>query len=634
MKTLKYLFIILTVCMSACTDLDLDPLNIVTDSDVFDNEAGIESYMARMYSELPIEDFKYTPRVLFNNWYLPHCPFAAITGEALSQSVSGATTEGSSYWGDAYKLIREANYFIETLPQYSSYFPEDKVRHLLGEAYFIRAYTNFALVKRYGGIPIIDHVLNYPEQSVEELRIPRSSEADSYDAIAADLDYAIENMKETSQSGRANKYVALGIKSRVMLFAGTIAKYNQISLYDEAQNRLCGISAEKASSYFKASYDAAKSLEGKYELYMSKWADGNKEAQFQNFVSLFFAGDSKENIFVKEYQYPNSSHGYDGFYSPRQYMGSEGYGAALHPTLDFVEMFDGIPKNLNGGLKTVDENGKYILFDSPMDIFANAEPRLRATVIFPGDVFKNITMEVRRGIYTGSVGNGINRLLPEESTENYPEENLVISSTYSQTPYTLPDGSLMNPAGESGTTKSGGGTLTGFETRKYLNPDASVLVSIYTSEQSWIELRYAEILLNRAEAAYELYTAGEGGVDYQQDAFNCINQIRNRAGATLLTAKSDLSDVNIIRKERRKELAFENKIWWDFKRWRVLDQDQNSTLYRILMPFYVAEQGRYFLDTRYDERNVRYTFDSRWYYQQIPAEEIEKSQNLIQNPGY
>jgi dsDNA-specific endonuclease/ATPase MutS2 len=70
------------------------------------------------------------------------------------------------------------------------------------------------------------------------------------------------------------------------------------------------------------------------------------------------------------------------------------------------------------------------------------------------------------------------------------------------------------------------------------------------------------------------------------------------------------------------------------RRWRVADKEQNSTIYRTLMPFYSANDGKYFFDARLDERNSRYTFDVRWYYEQIPQGEIQKSQNLIQNPGY
>src|SRR5690606_23125128 len=147
-------------------------------------------------------------------------------------------------------------------------------------------------------------------------------------------------------------------------------------------------------------------------------------------------------------------------------------------------------------------------------------------------------------------------------------------------------------------------------------------------------LRYAEVLLNRAEAAYELSLAGEGGVDYVSDAYECIRQIQERAGATVLSSPSELTSIDSIRNERRKELSFENKTWWDLKRWRIMDDEQNGRTYRVLMSFYAEQAGRWFFDDRFEERNSIFTFDTRWYYQQIDPEELTKSPNLVQNPGY
>jgi hypothetical protein len=298
-------------------------------------------------------------------------------------------------------------------------------------------------------------------------------------------------------------------------------------------------------------------------------------------------------------------------------------------------MFDGIPKNADGTIKTT-TGGKYDLYTNTMDLFADAEPRLRATVILPGDVFKNQSIEIRRGIYTGSSDGGIDPLLPPGATSNYPTANLVLSANASQTPYKLPNGTTMNPAGLSGIfTGDGTCAISGFSIRKNLAPDKPTSEVLENrSDQTWVEMRYAEVLLNRAEAAYELNAAGQADKNYMQDAFTAINQIRERAGATLLTSVGSLNNINVIRTERRKELGFENKTWWDLRRWRIIDKEQNSTIYRVLMPFYSATAGKYFFDARTDERNSRYTFDSRWYYEQIPDGEIQKSQKLIQNPGY
>jgi len=636
MKCFTYCMIIaLTCCTYACTKLDVPPMNVIQDNDVFSSNGGIQIYMARLYSELPIEDFRYSPARGLNMFWIIS-PFSAVTGEALSRDQRNAVTESVLYWGDAYKLIRETNYFIETLPKYAANFDKADVSNWIGEAYFIRAFTYFSLAKRYGGVPVVNSVLQYPTDDVKGLDVPRSSEEKTYDFIAADLDSAISKMGAASQTGRANKYAAAAFKSRAMLYAGSIAKYNQVSLFDDSHNRLCGIPATKAVTYFKAAYDAALLTDGKYSLYKKAWAAGNKEAQYQNYVKLFFDAQSPENILIKGYIYPQSVHGYDAYNVPLQCMGPNGYSSEISPTLDFVEMFDGFPKNADGTFQNLDAGGKYIYYDNTMSPFANAEPRLRATVILPGDVFKGQSIEIRRGIYTGSTAGGISPLIPAGSTIQYPTANIVQSANGSQTAFTLPNGTKMNPAGTSGTFFSEEtNAQTGFSIRKYLDEtlDKSQVKENY-EDQSWIEIRYAEVLLNRAEAAYELYAAGQTGVNYLQDTYTDINQIRERAGADLLAGAAALNDIKIIRNERRKELGFENKTWWDLKRWRTIDKEQNNVLYRVLMPFYVAENGKYFFDVRKDEKNRFYTFDPKWYYEQIPTDEITKSKSLKQNPGY
>ena len=164
MKIKKYIFAF-ALCMgslTSCVDLDIPPMNIVGDNDIFGNTAGVTSYMARLYSTLPVEDFRYSHTNMFfsggSNFAQPSC----ITGEAISRDTKGSEVEKANYWDAAYALIRETNYFIETLPKYASSHSATEVESLLGEAYFIRAYTYFALAKRYGGVPIVSIVIDYP----------------------------------------------------------------------------------------------------------------------------------------------------------------------------------------------------------------------------------------------------------------------------------------------------------------------------------------------------------------------------------------------------------------------------------------------------------------------------------------
>ena len=111
--------------------------------------------MARLYSTLPVEDFRYSHVNMFfsggSNFAQPSC----LTGEAISRDTKGAEVETANYWDAAYALIRETNYFIETLPKYADSHSATEIESLLGEAYFIRAYTYFALVKRYGGVLLL-----------------------------------------------------------------------------------------------------------------------------------------------------------------------------------------------------------------------------------------------------------------------------------------------------------------------------------------------------------------------------------------------------------------------------------------------------------------------------------------------
>lgn len=644
MKRKSYYILITILFVSACRKLNLPPLNIVQDADVFSTSAGVQAYMARLYSELPIEDFRYSPARGLNFFWIIS-PTPAITGEALSRDQTSAMQENFggwnwNIWSGCYGVIRDCNYFIKTLPAYANNYSAAQTNAWLGEAYFVRGMTYFALVKRFGGVPIVNKVLTYPGESLDSLNIPRSSEKAVWDQVGSDLDSAIGSLPpvnmDDGDGSRANKYVAAAFKSRAMLYAGSIAKYNTTTLLDGNGNEVCGIPSADANAYFLSSYNAATMLDGIYSLYLSSWSATDRNAQYQNFVNLFSDASSKENVFVREYQYPNSVHGYDAYNVPRQLIGPNGYSAEVNPTLDFVELFDGIPKNPDGTIQTLDANGHYLLYNNTMDLFANAEPRLRATVILPGDIFKGESIEIRRGIYTGPVAGGINPLLPPGSRSQYPLTNLVVSSTASQTPYQLPNGTLMNPAGSSGKfTGDQTCSLSGFSIRKWLNPNLPTSQVLENHEdQTWIEMRYAEVLLNRAEAAYELYSTGQSGtVNYQQDAFDDINQIRSRAGATLLSSPGSMT-IDSIRIERRKELAFENKTWWDLRRWRIITKEQNGTIYRILMPFYSSLAGKYFFDARTDERNDVYTFDPRWYYEQIPQSAISKSTNLIQNPGY
>ncbi len=648
---LKNIFMIigLSVGISACTDLDIPPINLLGESDIYGSTEGVMSNIARIYSRLPIEDFKYHYPTGFNYNGTQYKQMACLTGEAVGRDTQAADNEGFSYWDEAYSEIRDINMLLSKLPGTSTLLEAD-VKTYLAEARFARAYTYFALVKRFGGVPLVDTVVDYPASvDMNGTHFYRASEEAIWDFIASDLDNAISNLPETSPAkGRVNKYVAAAFKSRAMLYAGSIAKYNTVNDAQDQSGksvRLCGVPATRANDYFKAAYEAAKLVVGsnKYALYKGLWKANDPTAQYNNFKNMFLT-ETSENIFVKYYDATNSTHDYDESVQPNQTK-SGGNDSEVNPSMDFVEMFDGIAKDKNGHFKNIDDNGKYVLYNSPLSAFANAEPRLRATIIFPMDTYRNQVIEIRRGIWTGSASGGISPFANEGDIGNcnqLTDPNLKLASALGSNPaITLkagdPNGTTMKCAGANGPVSNWDfGNIGGIYLRKYLAESGTT--NGFYSTQSWIEIRYAEVLLNQAEAAYELYKAGATGDSYRTVAFTNINSIRDRAGATLLASENDLNDINIVRVERRKELAFENKTYWDLKRWRVLYDEQNNRRFRILNSFYSTDAQKYFLSVKFQEPRSGYqyifTFDTRYYYQPIPTSEINKNPNCKQNPGF
>lgn len=638
------LLLIMPGIIWSCTDSDLSisPRNIIDDEAVFTTEAGIEAYMSTMYAKLHVEDFRYSPVFGFHQSWALENP-SLMTGEALGRDGGMPTTEFTSeasptFFELSYELIREANVFLENFPEHSGNFTADVADHFMGEAYFIRAFSYYALAKRYGGVPLVTEVLQYPEQPIEELDIPRAPAEEVYDQIAEDFDQAIERLSQSSALGRVNNYAAAAFKSRAMLHAGSIAKYNDINLANpHGDGDLLKIDRSRATDYFREAYEAAKFVidGGMYELYGLGETDPHQ--QYRNMVDLFQPAqkENAEILFIKDYEYDDSVHGFDAYNVPRQFMGPNGYSSATNPTLDFIEMFDGLPKNEDGTINVLDEDGYHKMFDHPYDFYEGAEPRLRANVIFPGDEFKGEEIEIWRGIYTNPDVDNISKIVPEDATDEYEEllgDDLVSSTGDQQTAYQLVNGEMMNPAGRSGVFSVSTLSMTGLLLRKHLNEQLTVGETQERSlDNHWVELRYAEVLLSFAEAAVELAEAGESAD--MGAAYNAIVDIQTRAGADVLENQGNLTK-EVVRKERRKELAFENKIWWDLQRWRVLHDEQRETFFRMIVPFYAEHADQWFYDSRNNERFDIYNFDMRWYYVQIPGAQIERSPNLVQNPGY
>lgn len=638
-----------------------------------------------MYSIMPFEDFKYLPErgiSNFNGW------LAGFGFEGIGENVNrdgycrSFTGEGDVYWGKAFELLRDANFLIENLPNYRGTYPEITYNDYLGEAYFVRAYVFYALAKRFGGIPLVTRVINYPAET-DLLEVPRASEEETWDQICADFDKAIELMMPKSpKRGYANKYVALAVKSQAMLYAGSVAKYNETvpgrltGLGQKTGVRVIGFdaatAAEASKRYFTEAYKAANQViqNGGYSLYKKKWAEGDREAIRQNMIDMTSDMDSPENIWIREYLYPTTTHSFDAYNAP--YVFRSPLSSAMCPTADFVELFEGFDRYPDGSLKVTTGNsnseGTYIMYDNIGDFYKNAEPRLLSYLIIPGDMFKGQKMEIYAGVYTGTtpVRPLLNDYSYQGQAQNY--QNLDIAKGDNPTLYMtpdpnnhkivkLPDGSEMKASGANGPFYNfAESAMTGLLARKWLKDDPSFTAREGNSDQHYILVRYAEVLLNAAEAAVELSLAGVAspdGSDMLGVATDVINDIRSRAGATLLSGKltGSIESRNEVRKERRKEIAMETNIKWDLRRWRVQDYDNRDGFwgetrdkdkfssnshyrFRGIYPFYSAQDKKWFYDVRFEcISHKEFDYNTIDYYFSIPGGEVVKSPVIDQQPN-
>lgn len=166
---------------------------------------------------------------------------------------------------------------------------------------------------------------------------------------------------------------------------------------------------------------------------------------------------------------------------------------------------------------------------------------------------------------------------------------------------------------------------TGYYLKKFMDDNLPIVNPWdVAGTQPWIYFRYAEILLNYAEAQNE--AAGPDG-----SVYDAINQIRRRSGMPDLPAGLSKSEMRKrIWNERRIEMAFEEQRYYDVRRWKIADSVENQPAYGID----VTKSGNT-LSYAVKVALVGRHFDPKQYWLPIPRSEIQASDNkLEQNPGY
>lgn len=172
-------------------------------------------------------------------------------------------------------------------------------------------------------------------------------------------------------------------------------------------------------------------------------------------------------------------------------------------------------------------------------------------------------------------------------------------------------------------------TTTGYYLRKYVDNSISFEAGSTTAatHHNWILFRYAEVLLNYAEAMIHV----NGNCDYKDATYTmsareALNAVRKRAGMPEVAACSQDEFLTRVKHERRVEMAFEGQRFWDLRRWKNLDETKNIYAVRITHHNGVLSYEK----TLLSERSV----SDKLYFYPIANVELFKNKKLVQNSGW
>jgi hypothetical protein len=202
--------------------LDRIPGDQISDQTFFLKASDFQNYVNGLYSYIE-------PTNMADRWSVAAGSDDVVIGNTPSpllmlQSESGLAPSSSATWNSAYANIRSVNYLIQNTDK----DPGDRsAQQYIGEAYYIRAFAYFNLLKTFGGVPYIDKVLSTDSK---DLYKPRESRDVIARKIIDDLDTAISklDLKGVGEAvaGRINKETALVFKTRVALYEGSWEYYH------------------------------------------------------------------------------------------------------------------------------------------------------------------------------------------------------------------------------------------------------------------------------------------------------------------------------------------------------------------------------------------------------------------------
>ena len=475
------------------------------------------------------------------------------------------------------------------------------IDRLKGEAFGLRALLYMYLLQAHGGyaddgklygVPL----LTTPEDGSSDYNQPRATFADCVQQCFADcdsamallpLDYAdIDNNEQIPP-----KYIALG------------ANYSNYNLVfgNKARNLLSGRIAEaiKAQIALLAASPAFREQSGVTSAVAATLCgnvlkriggvaglDPTGNIWYKNTTKLEPSGGEMAEILWREDRHKNAEQERENF--PPTLYGN----GRINPSQNLVDAFP-----MRSGLPIADPNSGY----DPKNPYAGRDPRLDTYIILNGTTFRKT--EIITGTYPNSKGE------------------------------------IMDNLNNIGTS-----TRTGYYLKKLLREDVSPLSSSLIEQQHiYPRIRYTEIFLAYAEAANDAWgpKADPTGIGFT--AYDVIKAIRVRAGLATNEVGADLPEgdvyleecaadqtkmMNLIRNERRIELCFENKRFWDLRRWQM---PINEGVKGVQIDRNEETGALSYTIINVEDRN--FTSPYQWY-GPVPKSEILKWSNLMQNAGW
>jgi hypothetical protein len=212
------LVIVLPLLLVSCTDkLDVKPISDPSVANFYRNQQDFEQAVNAAYNGLstyPTRHF-FLSEVRSDNMYVPGEGGTYDWNPVNNFTVNSSNTLMSGAWSDCYNTIMRCNSVLDNID--AQKVPDEAIRNqFTGEAKFIRALMYFDLVRFFGGVPKIDHLVT----ATDAQDIPRAPVQDIYDLIIADLESAAQLLPASysgGSKGRATLYAAKGILARVYL---------------------------------------------------------------------------------------------------------------------------------------------------------------------------------------------------------------------------------------------------------------------------------------------------------------------------------------------------------------------------------------------------------------------------------